>query len=144
MAGRACDPTPEGIRGFAEFLPQMRKQLEDAKFHLELFAAIAMSQPATGSFRFTWTERIQGGNRVWHSDEDVFRIVQQHADGPFQLTMRVMGGKTCSAGPFHSLESAKEGANRIWNYMLESNIHHSQVIGGGFVGVVSRVLFPDL
>lgn len=58
--------------------------------------------------------------------------------------MTVMDGKTCGAGSFHSLAAAKEAADRIWNFMLQSQIHHSQVIGGGYLGVVSRVVFPNL
>jgi len=38
--------------------------------------------------------------------------------------------------------SAQEAANRIWRFTLQSKIHHSQVIGGGFLAVASRVLFP--
>jgi hypothetical protein len=101
---------------------------------------------ADDGFRFTWTEPQPEGKLVWHANEGVFKIEKdpQKAQCPFTLTMTVMDGKTCSAGPFHSVEAAKEAANRIWNFMLQSQIHHSQVIGGGYLGVVSRVVFPDL
>jgi hypothetical protein len=111
-------------------------------------AAIALAKPSQGNFRFNWTkvESVDGKSRSWHSDEEVFRIVEddEKPENGFRLIMRVLSNKKCAMGPFHSLESAKEAANRIWNYMLQSNIHHSQVTSGGFMGVVSRVLFPHL
>jgi hypothetical protein len=147
LAGRACDPSIESINGFAQALPKMREQLKDAKFHLEIFAAMAMGQrvPKDG-FRFTWSEPHPDGKAVWHAEGDVFKIEKDPTkqEYPYTLTMTVRDGKTCSAGPFHSVEAAKEAADRIWNFMLQSQIHHSQVIGGGYVGVVSRAVFPDL
>jgi hypothetical protein len=125
----------------------MRDQLKDAKFHLEIFVAIAIGQPVKADgFRFTWTDPQPEGKAIWRANEGVFKVERdpQKAQNPFTLTMTVRDGKTCSAGPFHSVAAAKEAADRIWNYMLQAQIHHSQVIGGGFLGVVSRVLFPSL
>jgi hypothetical protein len=147
LAGRACDPSVADINGFATALPKMREQLKDAKFHLETFAAMAMGQPVPpDGFRFTWNNPHPGGKSIWHAEGGVFKIEKdpQKAQCPFTLTMTVMDEKTCGAGPFHSVEAAEEAANRIWNFMLQSQIHHSQVIGGGYLGVVSRVVFPNL
>ena len=147
LAGRACPSTVEGIQRFAQSLPRMRENLKDAKFHLEIFAAMALGQPVpTHGFRFTWNEPQPAGKPVWHAEGGVFKIEKDPTklDYPYTLTMTVREGKTCSAGPFHSVAAAKEAADRIWNFMLQSQIHHSQVIGGGHVGVVSRVVFPDL
>jgi len=147
LAGRACDPSVADLNGFATALPKMREQLKDAKFHLEIFAAMAMGQPVPpNGFRFTWNNPHPGDKSIWHAEGGVFKIEKNPTkqDYPYTLTMTVMDGKTCGAGPFHSVEAAKEAANRIWNFMLQSQIHHSQVIGGGYVGVVSRVVFPNL
>jgi hypothetical protein len=147
LAGRACEARAEGIKAFAKALPSMREHLKDAKFHLEIFAAMAMSQPVPqNGFRFTWNNPHPGGAQIWHAEEGVFKIEKDPTkqNNPYTLTMTVKDGKTCSAGPFHSVDAAKEAADRIWNFMLQSQIHHSQVIGGGYLAVVSRVIFPNL
>jgi len=147
LAGRACEPTAEGIKRFTEAFPKMREQHKSQKFHLEIFAAMAVGQPVPeGGFRFTWHEPHPDGKAVWHAEGGVFKIQKDPTkeNYPYTLTMTVMERKTCSAGPFHSVAAAKEAADRIWNFMLQSQIHHSQVIGGGYLGVVSRVVFPDL
>ncbi len=109
---------------------------------------MALAKPVEGSTRFNWTESksLDGMKSFWYSDEEVFQIEEdlERPQNSFRLTMRVMDGKSCSAGPFHSLAAAQEAANRIWNFMLQSHIHHSQVIGGGFLGVASRQVFPNL
>jgi hypothetical protein len=96
-------------------------------------------------FRFTWNNPHPGGKPIWHAEEGVFKIEENPTKQacPYTLTMTVRDGKTCSAGPFHSVAAAKEAADRIWNFMLKSQIHHSQVIGGGYVGVVSRADVPE-
>jgi hypothetical protein len=146
LAGRACEPSVDGIKGFTKSLPKMREQLKDKKFHLEIFAAMAMGQPVPqDGFRLTWNDPHPDGAQIWHA-EGVFKIERHPTkqDYLYTLTMTVRDGKTCSAGPFHSVAAAKEAADRIWNFMLQSQIHHSQVIGGGHVGVASRVVFPAL
>jgi hypothetical protein len=118
---------------------------EEEKYVLEIFAAKAFAQPVAGPTNFSWREQtsVDGTKKFWFSDEDVFDIEEELKDGMIHLIMRVMGGKSCTIGPFHSLASAKEAANRIWNYMLQADIH-TQVKSGGYLGIVSRKLFPNL
>jgi hypothetical protein len=114
------------------------------RYGLDTITGVALAAPPKGHFRFTWTVVVSGTQkRTWYSDEEVFRI-EEDVEFPLRLTMKVMDNKECYLGPFHSLAAAQEAANRIWNHMLAKGIHHSQIVGGGTVGVVSRVLFPNL
>jgi hypothetical protein len=118
------------------------------RYHLDTIVGIALSRPSDGSTNLNWHEEtsVDGTKKFWFSNGDVFDIEEELKKGeyPFRLRMGVMGNKKCSIGPFHSLASAQEAANRIWNHMRRGNILHTQVAGGGFVGVASRVLFPNL
>jgi hypothetical protein len=86
---------------------------EPKKYHLEIFGAMALSKPVQGSTRFNWNESksLDGKKRSWYSDEEVFQIEEdlEESQYPFLLIMHVIGGKSCSAGPFHSLAARKNG-----------------------------------
>jgi hypothetical protein len=118
------------------------------QYHLETIGAMALAKPAENSAGFIWTESKSedGKKRFWYSEDEVFHIEDDPAqpENPFVLVIHIMGDKSCSAGPFHSLAAAQEAANRIWNYMRQGKIHHSQLSGGGHFWVISRQLFPNL
>jgi hypothetical protein len=117
-------------------------------YHLETIAMGAMSTRREGEPQLAWTESktVDGGWAFWFSEEDTFQIEKKPEEPkyPFELKVQIMGGKFCRVGPFHSLAAAKEAAERMNARFRESKIHHSQLIGGGFFAVASRVVFPDL
>jgi hypothetical protein len=92
LAGRACDPNAADINGFATALPRMREQLKDAKFHLEIFAAMAIREPVPqNGFRFTWNDPHPDGKSIWHAEGGVFKIEKDPTkqNYPYTLTMTV-------------------------------------------------------
>jgi hypothetical protein len=122
---------------------------EESQYDFETLGALALAKPAAESTKFNWKESpaLDGTKKIWSCEEGVFQIEEELKEGiqyPFRLIMQVMDGKSCSAGPFHSLAAAQEAANRIWNFMLQSHIQPTQVIGDGYAPVISHVVFPDL
>jgi hypothetical protein len=117
-------------------------------YHLETIAVVAMSTPREGEPQLTWTESkiVDGDWAFWFSEEETFQIEKKPEEPkcPFELKVQAMDGKFCRVGPFHSLAAAKEAAERLNAHFREGKIHHSQLIGGGFLAVASRVVFPDL
>ena len=132
-----------------EVIPESEGMNEDSQYDFEAFGALALAKPAAESTKFNWLESpcADGTRKFWSSDEGIIQIEKELKEGikyPFRLIMHVVDDESCSAGPFHSLATAQEAANRIWNFMLRSHIDHSQVSGGGYAAVMSHVVFPDL
>jgi hypothetical protein len=122
---------------------------KEPPYDFEKIGALALAKPVAESTKFDWQESpsLDGTKKFWSSGQGVFQIEKELKEGiqyPFRLIMHVMEDKICSAGPFHSLATAQEAANRIWNFMLRSHINHSQVSGGGYAAVMSHLVFPDL
>jgi hypothetical protein len=132
-----------------EVIPESEGMNEDSQYDFEAFGALALAKPAAESTKFNWLESpcADGTRKFWSSDEGIFQIEKELKEGikyPFRLIMHVVDDESCSAGPFHSLATAQEAANRVWNFMLQSHIDRTQVCGGGYAPVLSHVMFPDL
>ena len=121
---------------------------ESRSFHLDTIIAFVISVPRKGEDKLKWreTKSVDQQTIHWFSEEDVFQIKKQASSGeyPFTLFVKVMGGERCSVGPFHSVGSAKEAAERIQAGLDQGKVHYSQIRGSGHVAVASRVVFGDL
>jgi hypothetical protein len=132
-----------------EVILESERMNEESQYDFETLGALALAKPAAESTKFDWRESTctDGTKKFWSSGEGIFQIEKELEEGikyPFRLIMHVVDDKSCSAGPFHSLATAQEAANRVWNFMLQSHIDHTQVSGGGYAPVMSHVMFPDL
>jgi hypothetical protein len=127
MRTTGCEQTLDAIKQASRILKKLREP-DNRTYSLDIFAAIAMSKPAQGSFRLDWTETQVGNNQAWFSNEDIFRIVKdgENAGYPFKLRMDL-------------------------RFKTRDHLHYGPVSfarisqgSGGYVGVVSRVVFPNL